>query len=246
MSSSTSSSPADGGPADGARPAPGSPSGQDGRERILDTAEWLMAERGTESVSLREINQTAGQRNASGVQYHFENRAGLIQAVVSRHMSPIDVRRNRMLDDLPPAKAGKNEIDPHEAMRILVTPLADELLTASGRCYLRIIQHLIDQPDSATTVATVATNNTSLRRVIRLLRPGTASLPKKLQAERAAQVTSFLLRALADRARLVDRDGTNAGQLSNEVFVANLIDVLVGVLTTPMSGATIDAAARRA
>src|SRR5262245_22442952 len=63
---------------------------RDGRTKLLDTAERLFAERGITGVSLREITEAAGQRNASVVQYHFGSRAGLVAAVLDRHMEPVD------------------------------------------------------------------------------------------------------------------------------------------------------------
>lgn len=52
------------------------------RERILLTAIRLFATHGFHGVSLRTINDQAGAKNGSAVQYHFGNKFGLIQAVV--------------------------------------------------------------------------------------------------------------------------------------------------------------------
>ena len=51
------------------------------RERLLDTAERLLGEYGIEGVSLRQIAAEAGQGNNSVIQYHFGNKAGLIEAL---------------------------------------------------------------------------------------------------------------------------------------------------------------------
>ena len=65
---------------------------RDGRTRLLDSAERLFAERGVDGPSLRDINTAAGQRNASGVQYHFGGRAGLLAdarvCVIPRPINP--------------------------------------------------------------------------------------------------------------------------------------------------------------
>lgn len=53
------------------------------RERILLTAIRLFAAHGFHGVSLRAINDQAGAKNGSAVQYHFGNKFGLIQAVVA-------------------------------------------------------------------------------------------------------------------------------------------------------------------
>jgi AcrR family transcriptional regulator len=209
---------------------------RDGRTRLLDTAERLFAERGIAGVSLREITERAGQRNASVVQYHFGSRAGLVAAVVDRHMAGVDAARSVRLDA---ATAGARVPDVHEAMRILVEPLAECLRTESGRAYLRVVQHLVDEPRApGASRPPLGETNPSLHRVTRMLERTTRSLPRRLRTERHRQTTSFLLRALADRAAELDgRDGRRP-VLAHDPFVANLVDVLVAVLTTPSSAAS--------
>jgi AcrR family transcriptional regulator len=215
----------------------------DGRTRLLDTAERLLADRGITGVSLREITEAAGQRNASVVQYHFGSRAGLVTAIVERHMSVVDADRTARLDA---AKPTAEDLGVREAMRILVEPLAECLRTSSGRAYLRIVQHLVDQPPgTGATPAPLSASNESLRRVGEILGRETRALPRVVRVERQAQTTSFLLRALADRAAHIDREGIRGGRTGHELFVANLVDVLVAVLTTPPSAATRRRATRR-
>jgi AcrR family transcriptional regulator len=212
----------------------------DGRERLLDTAERLFAERGIDGVSLREITEAAGQRNASVVQYHFGSRAGLLAAIVERHMSVVDAERMARLDA---ATSSRRELDVHEAMRILVEPLADRLQSSSGRSYLRVLQHLVDLPvESDQRSGSLSASNPSVLRATALLTPATRHLPRAVQAERQAQTTSFLLRALADRAAATDSRSRSRGRTSHGLFVANLVDVLVAVLTAPASPTTVELA----
>ena len=93
------------------------------------------AERGITGVSLREITDAAGQRNASVVQYHFGSRAGLLAAIVDRHMQLVDAERAALLDA---ASSSGRDPNVHVAMQILVEPLADRLTSASGRSYLNV------------------------------------------------------------------------------------------------------------
>lgn len=217
--------------------------GRDGRERLLDTAEALYARRGIHGVSLREITRAADQRNASVVQYHFGSRAGLVAAIVERHLDVVDAARTALLDA---AEAAGRSISVRDAMCVLVEPLAERLLTPSGRDYLRILQHLVDLPPHVGGQdRPMSKASPSLERVSALLAHVGPAMPAVLRTERRAQTTSFLIRALADRAKLIDGDhgdGTVAGPaLDHEVFVANLIDVLVAVLTTRPSTGTLAA-----
>src|SRR5947209_1014556 len=68
------------------------------RDQLLAAAETLFAERGIDGVSLREINSAAGSKNASGLQYHFGDRAGLIRAVLAKHRPFVESQRHALLD----------------------------------------------------------------------------------------------------------------------------------------------------
>jgi AcrR family transcriptional regulator len=205
--------------------------GAEGRERILDAAEELMAERGAFAVSLREINTASGQRNASAVQYHFGGREGLIRALVERHMTVVDAHRNAMVDAI---EAERKTDDLRALVRAVVEPLAERLTTPGGRRYLRILPQLAGYDEGEVSFAMA---NRSLVRVGQHLSVCTVELPPRLMAERTAQVTSFLLQALADQALRVE-EGRRRALLGREIFTSNLVDVLVAVVSAPASAET--------
>ena len=230
------------------------PSTGTSRDQILDAAELLMAEHGVDAVSLRDINQAAGQRNASSIQYHFGNRDGLLVAVVARHMHEIDAERNALLDELAATGATDARARTFDVVTALVQPLAARLATPSGRRYLRIVHQLLDRPLGGEAGAPEhpaidpSVLNRSLHRVSTELTASIKDLPPRVRAVRAAQVTSFMLRALADQARRIDVDGAGATgppDLPNDLFTANLVDVLVAVLHAPASERTARLARRR-
>ncbi|MEV4249437.1 TetR family transcriptional regulator [Streptosporangium canum] len=68
------------------------------RERLITAAEELFSTRGIGAVSLNEIVRAAGARNATALQYHFGDRAGLLRAVLDKHARGVDERRHAMLD----------------------------------------------------------------------------------------------------------------------------------------------------
>lgn len=71
----------------------------DTKTRILDHAERLFAEQGFDGVSLREITGSAGV-NLAAVNYHFQTKEALIEAVIERHVGPINTRRLELLDQM--------------------------------------------------------------------------------------------------------------------------------------------------
>jgi AcrR family transcriptional regulator len=78
----------------------------DTREALLDAAESLFSELGIQASSLRAITQRAGA-NLAAVHYHFGSKEGLVRAVFSRRLKPLNEERLRLLDasDLAAADA---------------------------------------------------------------------------------------------------------------------------------------------
>ncbi len=169
------------------------PNSQKGtREQMVDAAEQLMARHGIDAVSLNEIVRTAGQRNASALQYHFGNKAGLVQAIFDKHTPAIEQRREKYLEKLS-AKPTLVEI-----VRALVLPLVEELDNPDGGhnylLFLGRMQHHSLGPQSSAD----SRPNEPLQRIAVLLRIHESKLPP-LQAEfRATIVRDVLIHSLAD------------------------------------------------
>jgi AcrR family transcriptional regulator len=73
----------------------------DTKSRILDAAEKLFALNGFKPTSLRDITAEA-QVNLAAVNYHFQSKDSLIDAVIARRIEPVNRRRLQMLDALGP------------------------------------------------------------------------------------------------------------------------------------------------
>ncbi len=69
----------------------------DTKTRILDAAERLFGEGGFDATSLRDIT-AAAQVNLAAVNYHFQSKDSLIDALIERRIQPINRRRLEMLE----------------------------------------------------------------------------------------------------------------------------------------------------
>ena len=98
------------------------------KDRILDAAEILMAERGPGETSLRDITAAAGV-NLAAVNYHFQSKDALLRAVVDRRVIPLNKRRIEMLDAAE-AAAGENAPDLQRVIEAFLYPPLELLTTA--------------------------------------------------------------------------------------------------------------------
>lgn len=73
----------------------------DTKTRILDTAAKLFADNGFDATSLRDIT-AAADVNLAAVNYHFQSKESLIEAVIMRAAGPINDKRLAMLDAAGP------------------------------------------------------------------------------------------------------------------------------------------------
>jgi len=90
----------------------------DTRERILDVAERLFAERGYSNVSTRAITDEAGA-NTAAAHYHFGSKDRLLEEVFRRRLDPLNRERVRLIEACV-AEKGEASID--DIVRAFVEP----------------------------------------------------------------------------------------------------------------------------
>lgn len=102
----------------------------DTRERILEVAERLFAERGLERVSIRDIIQAA-RANLGAINYHFGTKQKLIAALFERRLIPLDQQRLAALDAVE--KAAGNQAPKLEAvLEAFIRPAVQQALDPSS------------------------------------------------------------------------------------------------------------------
>src|SRR5437868_13227937 len=69
----------------------------DTKSRILDAAEKLFGMNGFDATSLRDIT-TAADVNLAAINYHFQTKDSLIDAIVARRIEPVNRKRLELLD----------------------------------------------------------------------------------------------------------------------------------------------------
>jgi len=115
------------------------------KDRILDTAEALFMEHGFEATSLRAIT-AAATVNLAAVNYHFGSKEELFQAVLTRRLDPMNLRRVALLD-----RFERESEAPLSCERIIVALFAPALELArdprlGGKNFLRLLGRAYADP----------------------------------------------------------------------------------------------------
>ncbi|MBB5167798.1 helix-turn-helix domain-containing protein [Mycobacterium sp. AZCC_0083] len=203
--------------------------GQDTRSQLISAAERLFAERGVDGVSLNEINRDAGQRNASALQYHFSDRAGLLKAIMDKHGPDVDARRDVLLQQYRDA----GQADLRALAAALVLPVAAKLSDPDGgREFLRIFAELVNRPDPQFDVLmneAIGVGILTWRECVDplLSRESVEIFHTRFAAIRFTHVE--LAARAAARPRADDR-----------LFTSRLIDLVAAVLASPVSDQTTE------
>jgi AcrR family transcriptional regulator len=202
------------------------------REKLIDEAARAFASHGVYGASLIDITRRAGQRNRGALHYHFGSRSGVLCAVLERHVDFLARREGELLE----LALEQPDSDVESVVEAIVRP-ATELAESGwrGRCFLVILAELVEEdPDSLDAEVADALTRTGGYAVYDLLAERMADVSVEVRAERFALATGFILRAVADRARVLGRRGRRGRpQLEHDEFVANLVAMVAAGMSAP-------------
>lgn len=196
------------------------------RLSLLREAERLFARQGLHQVPTREIVQAAGQRNSSALNYHFGSRSGVLDAILSLHGDPTDIKRGELLALVGP------EGSTRDLVAALVVPYAAHLATEEGRDYLRIVPQLSSR-FSLWNQGSPGTGE-QLIAILSILEARPQSLSPEIRQERIVALIMLMTLAMSERARVLEQGPVV--NLDEPAFISNLTDVLVGILEAPSPG----------
>lgn len=121
-------------------PAPIAPAGDpppdqgDAKSRLLRAASELIAEKGFDKASLRQITAAAGT-NLAAVNYHFGSRESLIDALITSYVKPINARRLEQLTALEEEHA-PTPVPLEEIFTAFIEPIITQAEPGSGSARL--------------------------------------------------------------------------------------------------------------
>jgi AcrR family transcriptional regulator len=198
-------------------------SGESTRVMLMEVAERLFATRGIEAVTLREIQQAAGQSNTSVIRYHFGSRDGLIRALISYRQASLGADRREMLASM--REQGK-EADPRAVVWLLVRPLANSI--ANGEMFAPFLARLVEDPLARDAYwPDHVDDDWTQEKLEELVDAALQDLPERIRRGRTFQLYISLINVMAAAAR--------SGHGLSEAQLHNYVDTWVGMLTAPVS-----------
>jgi AcrR family transcriptional regulator len=198
----------------------------DTKARLVAAAEELFAERGVEGVSLREITRASGAKNVIAVQYHFEDRDGVVRAILDKHLPDVDSRRNALLDEIEGSAPHAREV--RALAGALVKPLAPKLADEDGgRPFLQIHADLINRPRPAWAIAEGR---------FRSMQRWRAMVTPLLDDEAVRLHRRFT--AIAHCAVELARRARSGPHTDDRLFTSHLVDQVTALLNGPLSDET--------
>jgi AcrR family transcriptional regulator len=165
---------------------------------LLTTAERLFAERGIGFVSLREIAQTANQKNKAIMQYYFGNKDGLIASIRAYRREQIQQRRLELLPSPEAERLLGNDLD--SILGLVLRPHAETMLEPDNH-FLGFQARLLSEGLGPSAPGHAKGEDTAgYWRLRRLARACVPTLSEERFAERFDLVFSWGIHALAEYA----------------------------------------------
>ncbi|CAM2793773.1 helix-turn-helix domain-containing protein [Prescottella defluvii] len=191
---------------------------------MIEAAEQIIAERGMPALTLKDVQIAANQSNKSAAKYHFGSREGLIEALVELRMSPVNARRQELLDEIERLGAPPTV---RQVVEALVRPLAAETLGRPGSRYARFLVQGLFDPALADTIQKHLRAETY--RSVHHMLVGLCPVPGDVAKWRADKVATLGMTTLAAH------EGRDRTQRQTAAIVADLVDTCVAILEAPTS-----------
>lgn len=206
------------------------------RDALIRAAEQLFADQGVEAVSINTITRTAGQNNRNAVQYHFGNKAGLIQAIFDKHGPAITEQREALLAELQYSELSGARL----IARAIVEPLLEKLEDEEGEAYLHISAELI--ASNTLGYSLPGSNQLQITRedkIEKLTAAALAHLPSDVAKQRILLANVLAFHGVSDHARVRNNTAYSALMRDTQFMASNLIDSMAAILETAPSAATL-------
>ena len=190
---------------------------------MIDAAERLVAQRGLAALTVQAVQEAAGQRNKSAVQYHFGGRQGLVDALLATRMASASARRTSMLLALGGAPSTRDLVE------VLVVPLIESVLSRRPSYWARFLIQAIGDPQTGLA-ALASVDNQALQAAQSRLEAHLVGLPPSVRGLRVRSIFGYACVVLA-----AYEVGALPADLTAGALVTEIVDACCGLVDAPSS-----------
>lgn len=195
--------------------------------KIIVAAQRLFAERGVDGVSLREIASTAGHANNSAVQYHFQSKEGLIQAIFELRIPFLEETRQHYLQDL----GSHGEIPLEDLLAALLLPFREISDEQEQRTFILFCSHLLSRDIADHPFYRAQGRMPVSASIYRLLEQQLAHLPRQVFESRTCLIAEFFLSTILEKQHSQCTKKASYGD--DSIFWGDIFNVLAAMLREP-------------
>lgn len=201
------------------------------RLQLVLAAERYFALQGFAAASLKDIQEAAGQRNASAVHYHFGSRDQLINAILDHRIPTYAEKRRARTEALEQAEG---TLTIRAVVAAWITPLAEEIRPRDdGNYYIRFLNQLRRNGPVEARARAADLQMIGYGTIFELLEELTPELPERLRRSRLALTAEIIISGLSQLEAALPAQGARPEDYP-ALAVSNLIDyATAGIACTP-------------
>lgn len=200
----------------------------DTRERLLLTALHLYATEGLHAVSLRRISTEAGSKNSGAMHYHFQNKLGVLQALmelITRELTRIDAA---LRSERSPTRSLRSAC--RDTLRPLVQLPARQSWGADG---VKFLSRLVSEHDADIAKIVSAMSAPFWQRLDRALAERLPELPAPVRRLRLMFMSTNVFHGVAEVTWLTHTPLGDLSEFDEDTLLDHLVDYLIGGLEAP-------------
>jgi len=198
------------------------------RQRLLVTALHLYAVEGLHAVSLRRISAAAGSKNSAAMHYHFTNKLGVIEALVSMIAGEINIGSKKIRQLTPRPST------PREGFLETLMPLAQlPLAQPWGADAIRFMSRIMTENDPEIAAITNTVYEPFWHSIDSKLTALVPELPAEIRKLRLMFMSINVYHGLAEVASLAHTPLGDLSHFSQKSLLDHLVDYMIGGLVAP-------------
>lgn len=193
------------------------------KQRILVAFERLVARKGFDGVSLRDLT-AAARVNLAAVNYYYGSREGLEDTLLTLYVEPLNLERIRLLDALE-KEYGQNPVALDRIIEAMVSPVIRNLGNGnfSGIFFLKLMARCIDAHEHALPESILKPYKQAVARYVQAFHRALPSLSEKTIVWRIHFIFGAVNHTLANDQNLYNISRGRSGPADPEFILRSIV-----------------------